>query len=126
MLEPLEATITGEFILAITGQSVGELERKLFSLLVCLGGPGLASPLEVAGFEFNVSESVTFALSTQIIQQRNNFDPTVFADQRQAKIDVVALRRQRQASLVSQIAPLLPPNLQRILTLSSEKGAEFF
>ena len=91
MLEPLEATITGEFILAITGQSVGELERKLFSLLVCLGGPGLASPLEVAGFEFNVSESVTFALSTQIIQQRNNFDPTVFADQRQAKIDVVAL-----------------------------------
>ena len=64
-----------------------------------------------------------FALSTQIIQQRCNFDPTVFADQRQAKIDVVALRRQRQASLVSQIAPLPPPNLQRILTLSSEKGA---
>ena len=83
----------------------------------------MACPSEVAGFEFNVSESVTFALSTQIIQQRNNFDPTVFADQRQAKIDVVALRRQRQASLVSQIAPLLPPNLQRILTLSSEKGA---
>jgi len=66
----------------------------------------------VAGFEFNASESVTFALSTQIIQQRSNFDPTVFADQCQGKIDVVALRRQRQASLVSQIAPLLPSNLQ--------------
>jgi len=47
-----------------------------------------------------------------------NFDPTVFADQRQAKIDVVALRRQQQAFLVSQMAPLLPPNLQQILTLS--------
>jgi len=59
---------------------------------VRLVGFGLASPSEVAGFEFNATESVTFALSTQIIQQRNYFDPTVFADQCQAKIDVVALQ----------------------------------
>ena len=59
---------------------------------MCLDGLGLASPSEAAGFEFDASESVTFALSTQIIQQWNNFDPTVFADQRQANIDVVALR----------------------------------
>jgi len=50
LLEPLEATITGEFIPAITGRSVGELERKLFSLPVRLGGFGLASPSVVAGF----------------------------------------------------------------------------
>ena len=50
---------------------------------------GWTSPSEVAGFEFNASESVTFALSTQIIQQQNNFNPTVFADQHQAKIDVL-------------------------------------
>ena len=37
LLEPLEATITGEFIPAITGRSVGELERKLLSLPVRLG-----------------------------------------------------------------------------------------
>ena len=55
---------------------------------------GLPSHLEISGFEFNASESVTFALSTQIIQQQCNFDPTVFADQCQAKIDVVALRQQ--------------------------------
>ena len=36
LLEPLEATITGEFIPAIIGRSVGELERKLFSCLGCL------------------------------------------------------------------------------------------
>jgi len=33
-----------------------------------------------------------------------------------------ALRRQQQASLVSQITPLLPANLQWILTLSCKKG----
>jgi len=45
-------------------------------------------------YYLNATESVAFALSTQIIQQWSNFDPTVFANQRQAKIDVVALRRQ--------------------------------
>jgi len=80
-----------------------ELERKLFMLPVRLGGLGLADPSAVVGFEFNASESVTSALTTQIIQQHYNFDPNVFADQCQAKVDVIALRQQRRASLVSII-----------------------
>jgi len=87
LLEPLEATITGEFIPAITGRSVGELESKLFSLPVRLGGLDLPSPSEVAGFEFNASESDMFALSTQIIQQRCNFDPLHTKDWHPAKRD---------------------------------------
>ena len=61
LLEPLGATITSEFIPAITGRSVGELERKLFTLPMRLGELGLADPSAVAGFEFNASESVTSA-----------------------------------------------------------------
>ena len=36
LLKPLEAGIAVEFILAVTGRSVGELERKLFALPVIL------------------------------------------------------------------------------------------
>ena len=70
-----------------------------------------------AGFEFNASESVTSALSTQII---HNFDPTVSADH-QDKVNVIALQQQ-QAPLVSK----LPANLPQILNLSSEKGASLW
>ena len=76
LLKPLEA-IAGEFIPAVTGRSVGELERKLFALPVRMGGLGLTDPSAVAGFEFNASVSVTSALITQIVQQQNNFNVTV-------------------------------------------------
>ena len=63
----------------------------MFTLPVRLGGLALADPSAVAGFEVNASESVTSALTTQIIQQHYNFDPAVFADQHQAKVDVIVL-----------------------------------
>jgi len=37
---------------------VGELERKLFALPVCLGELGLADPSTVVGFGLNTSELV--------------------------------------------------------------------
>jgi len=52
---------------AITGRSAGELERKLFTLPVRLGGFGLAQlaiPSAVACFEFKASKSVTSALTS--------------------------------------------------------------
>ena len=75
---------------------MGELERKLFALPVHLGGLGLADPSAV---ELGASESVTSALTNQILQQQNNYDVTFFSEQR------------------------LPFYLQRVLSLSSEKGA---
>jgi len=65
LLTPLEIAITGEFIPAITGRSVGELERKLFTLPMRMGGLGLGDPSAVAGFKFNASKLVTSALTTQ-------------------------------------------------------------
>jgi len=67
------------------------------------------------------SESVTSALTSQIIQQQYNFDATVFANQRQAKVDIIALRRQQQAFLVSQITLFLPANLQWIFSYPVRK-----
>jgi len=48
----------------------------------------LGDPSVVAGFEFYASKLVTSTLTTQ---EQHNFDATSFANQRQAKVDVVAL-----------------------------------
>ena len=74
LLEPLETTITGEFIPTITGQSVGELERKLFSLPVRLVWLALQRLLALSLMHLNL---LHLLCPSQIIQQWNNFDPTV-------------------------------------------------
>ena len=122
-LHPLESTIIKEFIPALTGRSISDLERDLFALPVRLGGLGLCDPSTIADFEFNSSVSVTSPLIHEIIQQCTHFSATVFRDQHQAKADVVSSRHQRQASRVSELTPVLPDNLRRIVQLSSEKGA---
>jgi len=81
----------------------------------------LAIPSAVDCSEFKASESVTSALTSHIIQQQYNYiDATVFANQRQAKVDIIALRQQK-ASLVSQITWFLPANLQQILSYPVRK-----
>jgi len=47
----------------------------MFALPVCLGGLGLADPSAIAGFEF---ESVTTALTNQILHLQNDFDANRF------------------------------------------------
>ena len=59
-----------------------------------LGGLGLTDPSAVA-VESSASESVTSALTNQILLQRNNFDVN---EQSQAKVDTIALQRQWRAS----------------------------
>ena len=91
----------------------------MFSLPVRMGGLGLCDPSSVADFEFEASVSITSPLIQEIIQQHTKFSAAVLGDQRQAKVDVVSSRHQRQAS---ELMSLLP-DLRRIVQLSSEKGA---
>ena len=44
LLQPLESAILKEFIPAIAGKSISDLERDLFSLPVRIGGLGLCDP----------------------------------------------------------------------------------
>ena len=59
-LQPLETTIFTEFIPAVTGNFVSDLERELFSLPARMGGLGLCNPsANAANFEFDFSIQVT-------------------------------------------------------------------
>ena len=121
--QSLESIIIQEFIPAVTGRFVSDLERDLFALPVWMGGLGLCNPSTIADFEYTSSVSVTSSLIHEIIQQRMCFSATVFSAQHQAKTDVVSSRNQRWVSEVSRLTPLLPNNLHRLVQLSGEKGA---
>ena len=123
LLQPLETTILKEFIPAIAGKSISDLERDLFSLPVQMGGLGLCDPSSIADFEFEASVSITSPLIQEIIQQHTKFSAAVLGDQHQAKVDVVSSRHQWQASCLSELMSLLPDDLRRIVQLSSDKGA---
>ena len=99
------------------------IKDSLFSLPVRMGGLGLCDPSGIADFEFEASVSITSPLIQEIIQQCTKFSAAVLGDQRQAKVDVVSSRHQRQASCLSELMSLLPDDLRRIVQLSSEKGA---
>jgi len=123
LLCSLELTIVKEFIPAVTGRCVSDLERDLLALPVRMGGLGLCDPSAVAGFEFNSSLKVASSLIQEIIEQRTHFRVTVVDSQKHAKADIISSRLQRLASKQSELTPLLPANLRRIVSLSSEKGA---
>ena len=55
VLSPVESAIP-----ALTGQPLpGDLERELFALPTCLGGLGLANPMEVGDDQYAASQKIT-------------------------------------------------------------------
>ena len=65
-LQPLELSIIKEFIPAVTGNCVSDLERDLLALPARMGGLGLRNPS--ANFEFDFSLQVTSVLVQEIIE----------------------------------------------------------
>ena len=118
----LELSITKEFIPAVTGKCVSDLERDLLTLPARMGGIGLCNPSANANFEFDSSIQVTSALVQEIIEQQTHFRVTVVSAQRQAKANVMSLRCQRLVSKQPILIPPLPADLHRIVSLSREKG----
>ena len=104
------------FLLLTAGKCVSDLERDLLALPY-----GLCNPS--ANFEFDSSLQVTSTLVQEIIEQQTHFRVTVVSAQCQAKANVMSLRRQWLVSKQSELTPLLPADLHRIVSLSSEKGA---
>ena len=75
LLEPLKAAIIGEFIPAVTGRSVGELESKLLALSV--SGriwPAWLILLQLLVLSLVLLNQSLSVLTNQILQQQKNFD----------------------------------------------------
>ena len=74
LFEPLEDAIRNNFIPAVVGRNVSEIERRMLALPVRFGGIGIQNPVETADSEYEASTVVTENLKCIIVNQENNFE----------------------------------------------------
>ena len=69
---PLEEAIREKLIPAIIGRKVSDVERKLLSLPVRMGGLGIQNPVLTAETEFRNSSIVTKSLTRLIVMEKTS------------------------------------------------------
>ena len=69
LFKPLEDAIAGNFLPAVIGRPISEIERKIFSLPVKYGGLGVRDPTKVADVEYYRSCKITEPLVKLIKDQ---------------------------------------------------------
>jgi len=111
------------FIPALTNCSINGQERALFALLVWLGGLGIRNFLECSDDEFAASLKVALPLVEAILCQQLTFDFSICDVQRHNKLEIVTIKHKKQSELAADLHSHLSANLQRTLSLASEKGA---
>ena len=71
---PLEEAIRENFIPALIGRKISDLERRILALPVRLGGIGIPNPTITADTEYNISASICQNLADAIILQMKDFE----------------------------------------------------
>jgi len=120
---PLEEGLSQIFIPALTDRSVNEQERALFALPVRLGGLGIRNFPECSDDEFAASLKVTSPLVEAILKQQFTFDLSICDVQRHNKSEIITIKHEKQGALAVELRSHLSSNLQRTVSLASEKGA---
>ena len=123
LLGYLEDVISLKFLPALTGRSISDAKRSLFSLPIRLGGLGIGNPKLLSDSQFDSSVKITSTLVALIVQQESHFSIDTLEAQRLAKSEVVRATHQAQADFAASLHQPLSADLQRIMALSSEKGA---
>ena len=72
LFAPLEECIKEQFIPAVCGCKISELQRRIFALPVRYGGLGIANPVETCDREYQSSLNITKELSDLIHRQEQD------------------------------------------------------
>ena len=122
LFEPLEHAIRENFIPALIGRKVNDVERKIFELPVKLGGLGLSNPVKTSDHEYNASTQITANLTEIICRQEKdltNYDREAIADIiRRVKLEKDKIKQ----DALQEVNTLVNEKMKRILKLSQEKG----
>ena len=120
---PLEGAIRHNLIPAIIGRTVSDLERRLISLPVRMGGLGIQNPMLNADTEFRNSSIVTENLTRLIINQEKDLDNY---DAGQVMEEMKKMKLEKEENLLmelQEVKDLVDDKLQRSITLACDKGA---
>ena len=125
LLAPLEEVIRDKFLAVITGQSTFDdnLRNLMARLPARLGGLGLVDPSQQGSLHYENSVSITRPLVKEILDQARESSPDIIKAQMKVKSYLRNSKRQQERADASQIIDKLSPDLQRLMEISSGKGA---
>ena len=124
LLQPLELILRTLFIPAITGLSPPNDEtRHILALPARCGGLGLSVPELDANLEYESAVKVCRPLSDQILRQDFDYIDKVLNSQLTLKQEEKSRRRNVSSAEAVAVKESLSSEMQRILSLASEKGA---
>ena len=120
---PLEEVIREEFIPAVCGRNVSDLERRMIALPYRYGGLGIKDPSKTADREYQTSKKVTSCLTKLIRNQEND---VLKLDEDKVKEDKQEMRHGKEEALKNEFEDVckeLPEKQKRLLIAAQEKGA---
>ena len=122
--QPLEDIIRAKFIPALCGgPAPNDMLQDLLALPCRLGGLDIVNPTNMAEFEYSALTEVIAPIVQSVLSQEGVYTYETLADQLSAIADVKKRKRSYLCSTASQLKSTLPPDLQRAMDLSQEKGA---
>ena len=120
----LEDIIRTKFIPAICERSTPNDElRDLLALPCRLGGLGIPNPTCTASNEYSASKAITTPIARLILSHEGSYKYETHFDQLSAVALNRKTKRHRSSSHVNELQSSLPPELQKAMDLSQEKGA---
>ena len=123
ILEPLDETVTKEFIPAITdGHHCSEDERRLLSLPVRLGGLGLPIFSELCDREYENSLKATKQLAVRIQAQNSAYEIDVDR-QKEIESQIKRDRREYEEKTIEELKKKMSKESLRANELAQMKGA---
>ena len=121
---PLEECIKEDFIPAVIGFNISDVQRNVFSLPVRYGGLGIANPVDTCDREYQASLTITKDLSDLIYAQEQ--DLSYFDSYRQANVirEINLAKEIILKEKFEEVVQLLPTNETRqSLQMNREKGS---
>ena len=123
LFKPLEEAIKEKLIPAIVGRKVSDLERKIFTLPVRMGGMNILNPVETADAEYESSRYITENLAQVIKNQEtdlSNYNESESLD----RIKKVKQEKEKRLNEVrDELLTHVNEKEKRLLDLAMEKGA---
>ena len=123
LFQPLEDVIRNEFLPALIGRTLSDMERRMVSLPVRLGGLGISDPVSMADGEYQNSRKISNALVNLIVNQVDSISDLDSEALFKLKKDVSKQKQQQFLNEATQIREQLSEQLKRALDLAQEKGA---
>ena len=124
LLKPLEEVIRRQFLTSLTGQNAfNDITRELLAFPTRLGGLGIANPSAESTTHYETSKLITAPLTALIVEQSHALPNTANAQQLRIRKESAKVRKHRQAQSAIELKDQLPINMQRAMSLSTEKGS---